>query len=65
MVTYPSHEYRQYMRYAAHTLSTPTEEALLMGKPVNKLSMDELEAYCDLMFGKPLSPPADYTSRRS
>lgn len=60
----PSYEYRQDMQYAARTLSTPDEEAVLLGEPINRLCMDDLEAYCALLFGKPLQPPLNYKSRR-
>jgi hypothetical protein len=60
----PSQEYRERMRYAIRTLSTPEEEAILLGEPVNRCTMDTLEAYIALMFDKPLPPPPGYKKRR-
>jgi hypothetical protein len=65
--TSPSHSYRsRTLRWGAIYLALPEHEALLCGQKVNDLSMDDLEAYCELIFGFSLRPlaPAEYRTVR-
>jgi len=61
MATAPSHLYRDDLRYGARVLPSPEHEGLI-DKPVNDLSMDDLEAFVELVTGKnPRSlAPASY-----
>jgi hypothetical protein len=65
MVTAASHLYRDNLRYGARVFSSPEHEGLI-DKPVSDLTMDDLEAYVELVTGKnPRSlAPASYRPRR-
>jgi hypothetical protein len=65
MATAPSHLYRDDLRYGARVLPSPEHQGLI-DKPVNDLSMDDLEAYVELVTGENPSSlaPASYRPRR-
>jgi hypothetical protein len=59
----PSAIYRQdILRWGVIHLATPEHEALLCGQQVHDLSMDDLEAYAEVIFGGSLRhlAPAEY-----
>ena len=61
-----SKQYRQTLRYGCIVLSSPEDEAALLGARVNSLIMDDLEAYYELVFGsepRRLAPPEYRTAR--
>jgi hypothetical protein len=63
----PSEIYRQDLRWGAIQLAGREHEAVLCGQQVNELSMDDLEAYCELIFGsnlRHLAPPGYHPTRR-
>jgi hypothetical protein len=58
--------YRQTIRFGCRSLSTHQDEAVLLGAPINSLTMDDLEAFFWLVFGydpRRLAPPGYRTAR--
>ena len=47
---WPGAIYRQQVRFWCRLLSTHEDEAALLGTPINRLTMDDLEAFFELLF---------------
>ena len=62
----PCRKYRDFLR-GVRMFLTPDEEAMLMGVPVNNLTMDDLEALFALIIGADprCLAPVNYRSQRS
>jgi len=57
----PSQEYRTNLRYAVRVLASPEHDGLrLPEERISNMTMGDLEAFNELLFGKPLTPPAGY-----
>lgn len=65
-MTQPAHLYRQELRYAVRVFSTHDDEARLFVTPINRMTMDDLEAAYELIMGAdPLrKAPAEYRRHR-
>jgi hypothetical protein len=60
---FASHEHRQYLRYGVRTCAGPEHEAVRMGEPINRMTVPDLEALFELIFGVEPRKPANYRPR--
>jgi hypothetical protein len=56
----PCRAFREYLRTGLRVLATPEEEAMLLGQRVSDMTMNDLEAAYELMFGKKAPRPPGY-----
>ena len=61
--TSPAREYRSHLRFGCVVFASKEAQQVLLGKRVSQLTMDELEAYANLLRLKPQIPDG-YRNRR-